>query len=295
MTITDTGRRSREQIVEEARALVAAEGKLPSKTALSKSLRTHFTTASEIHDLLAEERHREATRRHRERRLEIRRTGREGVPRRFRGVEISPCTTPDQDPVTDVDIPLDEPAPEGPVQAPAPMAVTAPVPASPTPSVAPAPPAPVTAVAEGGKRRPRSWPLLLLTLPAFVSIWGGWVDMGRLTGFGVVHPFPGIPGLDEVAVNMAITLPVSLETYAAYALYVWLSGAVPPLARAFAKWSAIGSLALGAAGQIAYHLMVAAGITIAPWQITTVVACLPVAVLGMGAALRHLVHAEEVN
>lgn len=141
-------------------------------------------------------------------------------------------------------------------------------------------------------RRPvRSWPLVLLAAPAFVAIWSGWVDLGRLTGFGVVHPFPGI--LDEVALNTAITLPVGLETYAAYALYVWLSGAVPPVARRFAKWSAIGSLALGAAGQVAYHLMVAAGMTSAPWQITTVVACLPVSVLGIGAALYHLVRAGE--
>jgi hypothetical protein len=31
-------------------------------------------------------------------------------------------------------------------------------------------------------------------------------------------------------------------------------------------------------------------VTAAPWPITTVVACLPVAVLGMGAALAHLLH-----
>jgi hypothetical protein len=33
--------------------------------------------------------------------------------------------------------------------------------------------------------------------------------------------------------------------------------------------------------------MIAAGMQRAPWWITTVVACLPVAVLGMGAALVH--------
>lgn len=140
-------------------------------------------------------------------------------------------------------------------------------------------------------RRVRAWPVLLLALPAFVAIWSGWVDLGRLTGFGVVHPLPGIA--DGVSLNTAITLPIGLETYAAYALWVWLSAAVPPAARRFAKWSAIGSLVLGAGGQVAYHLLVAAGIVAAPWQITTVVACLPVAVLGMGAALHHLIHAEE--
>ncbi|GAA3352091.1 hypothetical protein [Saccharopolyspora gregorii] len=71
----------------------------------------------------------------------------------------------------------------------------------------------------------------------------------------------------------------------------------PAPARRFARASALGSLGLGALGQIAYHLMTAAGMTAAPWWITTLVACLPVAVLGMGAALTHLLHTDptEVN
>jgi hypothetical protein len=52
-------------------------------------------------------------------------------------------------------------------------------------------------------------------------------------------------------------------------------------------------LRFGAGGQIAYHLLAAAGVTAAPWQITTAVACLPVAVLGMGAALAHLVREDS--
>ncbi|MFD1074183.1 ABC transporter permease [Longispora fulva] len=137
-------------------------------------------------------------------------------------------------------------------------------------------------------RRVRSWPVLLLALPAFVAIWSGWVGLGELTGFGVVHPLPGL--WDDAKLNTAITLPIGVETYAAYALRAWLSGSIPIRARRFAKWSAIGSLVLGAAGQVAYHLMSAAGVTEAPWPITTAVACLPVAVLGMGAALAHLMH-----
>lgn len=135
----------------------------------------------------------------------------------------------------------------------------------------------------------RTWPVLLLALPAFVAVWSGWVGLGTLTGFGVVHPLPGIA--DGFTINSAITLPIGVETYAAFALRVWLSGQVPTSARRFAKWSALSALVLGALGQVAYHLLEAAGVTQAPWQITTVVACLPVAVLGMGAALAHLVHA----
>src|SRR5204862_1769639 len=95
----------------------------------------------------------------------------------------------------------------------------------------------------------RSWPVLLLALPAFVAIWSGWVGLGGLTGFGIVHPLPGIA--DRLAINSAITLPFGVETYAAYALRAWLSPGVHPTARRFARWSAIGSLVLGALGQVA--------------------------------------------
>jgi hypothetical protein len=142
-------------------------------------------------------------------------------------------------------------------------------------------------------RSVRSWPVLLLALPAFVAVWSGWVGLGTLTGFGVVHPLPGIA--DGFTINSAITLPIGVETYAAFALRVWLSGQVPASARRFAKWSALSALVLGALGQVAYHLLDAAGVTQAPWQITTVVACLPVAVLGMGAALAHLIHARPTQ
>ncbi|WP_405101484.1 ABC transporter permease [Micromonospora sp. NBC_01412] len=140
-------------------------------------------------------------------------------------------------------------------------------------------------------RRAVAWPVVLLALPAFVAIWSGWVGLGGLTGFGIVHPLPGI--WDSFSINSAITLPIGVETYGAYALYVWLSGRVPAPALRFAKWSALGSLLVGSLGQVAYHLLEAAGITSAPWWITTAVACLPVAVLGMGAALAHLVRAHD--
>ncbi len=133
----------------------------------------------------------------------------------------------------------------------------------------------------------RRWPIILIALGAFVAIWGGWVELGKLTGFGEITPLPGIA--DSWTINSAITLPLGMEAYAALALQVWLSGRTrSDKARSFAKWSALGALVLGAGGQVAYHLMKAAGMTVAPWQITTVVSCLPVIVLGFGAALVHL-------
>jgi hypothetical protein len=138
----------------------------------------------------------------------------------------------------------------------------------------------------------RTWPLLLLALPAAVATWSGWVGIGRMTGFGLVRPLPGI--WDSLQVNTAVTLPVGVEAYAAFALRAWLSAspALSARTRRFARWSAIGSLGLGMAGQVAYHLLAQEHTVRAPWEVTTVVACLPVLVLGMGTALAHLLHAD---
>ncbi|MBP2322401.1 hypothetical protein JOF56_002786 [Kibdelosporangium banguiense] len=151
--------------------------------------------------------------------------------------------------------------------------------------------APTPVTESGPVRRVRRWPLVLLALPAFVAIWGGWVGLGRMTGFGPIQLLPGIwAGL---VVNSAITLPIGVEAYAAFAMSVWLSSKVlSQKTRRFAMVSALGSLGLGMAGQVAYHLMSAANMTTAPWLITTFVACLPVVVLGCGAALLHLIHDE---
>jgi hypothetical protein len=151
---------------------------------------------------------------------------------------------------------------------------------------------PRAAASPAGGTSVRSWPLLVLALPAAIAVWSGWVGIGTMTGFGQVHPLPGI--WDTLHLNTAVTLPVGVEAYAAYALRAWLSPA-PYLARrtrAFARWSAIGSLLLGMAGQVAYHLLAQTHTTHAPWAITTAVSCLPVLVLGMGAALAHLLRAD---
>ncbi|MCO6011472.1 hypothetical protein NE236_41635 [Actinoallomurus purpureus] len=163
-------------------------------------------------------------------------------------------------------------------------------------------------------RWPRRWPLAMLAAPAGVATWSGWVGLGGLTGFGKVHPLPGI--WDGLTVNSAITLPVGVEAYAAFALSAWLTNA--PLSKAtkgYAKVSAIAALVLGMLGQIAYHLLQVAHeakvsafaerhhVTVqqaataipesAPWLITTLVACLPVLVLGAGAGLAHMLHRDR--
>ena len=137
------------------------------------------------------------------------------------------------------------------------------------------------------------WPLYLIASPAAVAVWSGWVGLGTLCGFGVVHPLPGIA--NGFTINTAITLPVGVEAYGAYALRAWLTPGVSETARRFARCSAIGSLALGMLGQVVYHLLSAAHATRAPWPVVVLVSCLPVMTLGFGAALTHLLHGTAAD
>jgi hypothetical protein len=161
------------------------------------------------------------------------------------------------------------------------------------PSTAPAVdngPAPVEAVPATDARRvlPR-WPLFLIAAPAAVAVWSGWVGLGLMCGFGPIHPLPGIA--DGFTINTAITLPVGVEAYGAYAMGAWLHPHTPPNVRKFARNSALGSLALGMVGQVIYHLLSAAHATAAPWPVVMLVSCLPVLTLGFGGALTHLLRA----
>ncbi len=141
---------------------------------------------------------------------------------------------------------------------------------------------------------PKRWPVLLLCLPAFVAIWGGWVGLGAMTGFGVINLLPGmVRDGGWATVNTAVTLPIGLETYAAYALHAALNTTRKGTLRTFAIWSGVASLVLGGSGQLAYHVMESFGVVTAPWWITAIVATIPVAVLGAGAALAALMNREE--
>lgn len=130
------------------------------------------------------------------------------------------------------------------------------------------------------------WPLFLIAAPAAVAVWSGWVGLGLMCGFGPIHPLPGIA--DRFTTNTAITLPVGVEAYGAYAMGAWLYPGTPATVRTFARRSALGALALGMAGQVIYHLLNAAHATAAPWPVVMLVSCLPVLTLGFGGALTHL-------
>ena len=145
------------------------------------------------------------------------------------------------------------------------------------------------AAAEAAPRN-HHWPLLLIAAPAAVAIWAGWVGLASMCGFGIVHPLPGI--LDSVRINTAITLPVGVESYGAYALWVWLSGRGSDRTRTWARNSAFAALGLGCLGQVAFHLLAAAHWDEAPWPVVVVVACLPVVTLAFAATLIHMTRAD---
>jgi hypothetical protein len=141
-------------------------------------------------------------------------------------------------------------------------------------------------------RPPRPWPLVLIALAAAASVWTGWTGLGQLAGFGMVKPLPGI--WDDLRINTAVLLPISVEAYAAFALRCWLGGAaLSARTRRFASRSAIASLVIGGGAQVAYHLMAAAHVRFAPWPVVVCVALVPVVTLGVATALARLVTSDH--
>jgi hypothetical protein len=132
---------------------------------------------------------------------------------------------------------------------------------------------------------------LAISLSAFTAVWGGWVGLGRMVGFGPVNLLPGIG--DGLVVDLAITLPIGIEAYAAAALWVAVGGLVHGRGRWFAGVSAGAALGLGAFGQAVYHLLEAQGHHTAPDWVVVFVSILPVVVLGAAGVLLHLVLEER--
>lgn len=131
-------------------------------------------------------------------------------------------------------------------------------------------------------------PLWIIAAAAATTIFAGWVELGHLCGFGVVHPLPGTPAAD-VRVDLAVLLPLCVDAYAAVAVRHATAPGLPRRVRRFAAASAGVALVVGAAGQAGYHLLHAAGAERAPWPVTLAVSVLPVACWGAVAVLSHAV------
>lgn len=307
MTITDNGRVDvDEQTLVRARELTAG-GRMPSKREMQKHLGKRWEVVNEVLTVLGKETREAAERR----RGEARRAMRQLSSRKHPG-SVRPARLERQRTVNEIAAfrPLELPSGlvgAGPLEAgqkhlglpgravngmAAPLLAEVPLgPARPPVREAVEEHPVVEPVAVNEPRRVVTWPALVVAAPAFVAIWAGWVAIGKMTGFGRINLLPGF-GKGWV-VDTAITLPVGVEAYAAYAFYVALNPTAPRRARQFGGWSAALAVLLGMGGQTAYHLMAAAKMTAAPWWITTVVSCLPVAVFGLTAALVHMVHAGD--
>lgn len=136
----------------------------------------------------------------------------------------------------------------------------------------------------------RTWPLMVIGASAMVAVWSGWIELGHLTGFGVVRPLPGI--WDDFEVNTVITLPLGLEVYGAYAMQLWVSGRLRGFAKSFAAFTSVVALLLATSGQAGVHIMHAWNWTAAPWWVTAIVSALPVVTLGLATTLAHLVRTQ---
>lgn len=141
------------------------------------------------------------------------------------------------------------------------------------------------------RRRLSPWYLAPIGASAFIAIWSGWVGIGGMTGFGKVNLLPGIG--HGLQINSAITLPLGMEAYAAYAIHAAITPGIPPRAREFAKWSSVAAIVVGMIGQTTFHLLSAIGAKSAPWPVTLGVSCLPVLVLGMAVMLAHLMSDDD--
>jgi MFS superfamily sulfate permease-like transporter len=124
-----------------------------------------------------------------------------------------------------------------------------------------------------------------------VALWGGWVGLGSMAGFGPAHLLPGI--WNGATVNTAITLPVGAEVYGVFSVGAWLSERTPKWAKTFAKWSAWGSMILGTFGQVSYHILEVTHHLSAPWEITVLVSALPVITFAMATTLAHLIRSGD--
>ena len=133
--------------------------------------------------------------------------------------------------------------------------------------------------------------MILIGVAAAFSVWAGWVGLGGMTGFGPVKPLPGI--WDSLTINSAIVLPISVEAYGTYALRRWLTPGASRRTSIYAGVSAISSLVVGGAAQVAYHLLKAAGYTRAPWQVVMAVSLVPVVVLALASILAKLVAVDR--
>ena len=160
------------------------------------------------------------------------------------------------------------------------------------PAAGPAPVRSVAADRSGAvrdrRRTIRSWPLLVLAVPAAAEVWSGWVGIAQKTGFGAGPPAAGHlvlapPGHGHHPPGRRRVLR-GLRAARLAGHRARDQRPDPPVRQVVrdlllrARHGRAGRLPPDGPGRV----------TRAPWGITTLVSCLPVLVLGMGTALAHM-------
>src|SRR5690606_18089799 len=136
--------------------------------------------------------------------------------------------------------------------------------------------------------------ILAISMSAFTAVWGGWVGLGRMGGFGKVNLLPGfVADGGWATIDLASTLPIGIEAYAASAPYVAVAGLGRGGSRWWAGTSAGPALGLRAVGQVPYHVLDAQGVTVARDWIVVFDSMWTVVVVGMAGVLLRLVLGER--
>ena len=144
----------------------------------------------------------------------------------------------------------------------------------------------------GRTQRVGTWPLLVLALPAAVAVWSGWVGIGQMTGFGQVT------SCQESGTPCISTPPSPCRSASKPTPPTHCGPGCPPALRSLP--GPAGSPA-GQRSDPSCSAWPGRSPTTSSRRpvlrmrpgITTAVSCLPVLVLGMGAALAHLLRADS--
>lgn len=126
--------------------------------------------------------------------------------------------------------------------------------------------------------------------------WLVWAGMSAVAIAAAVSSYAGLYGLATLTgwdKHLAVLYPVAIDAYALTATRVWLARSTRNThARAFARWNAIGAIALSVVGNSIYHYMCPNGLDAphraVPWQLVVAVAAVPPIVLGLVIHMAHI-------
>lgn len=135
--------------------------------------------------------------------------------------------------------------------------------------------------------------MALVSVPALLTIWSGWVSLGLATGWRSVQLFPSVPGLSGIHLNTVVFLPFSVEILTVVSMGFFLHYRGKAIRRT-AGLTAVATVGLGLFGQAWSHHLQATG-EAAPSWLVVFTASLPVLALAAVSLLVHLAANEHAR